>query len=752
MDHLAGLNPAQRDAVLQTEGPVMIIAGAGSGKTRVLTQRIAHLIQKGVDPFNILVLTFTNKAAKEMRERIAKVVGAKAKSLWMGTFHSIFAKILRFESEKIGYTSDFTIYDSDDSKSLIRSIVRELNLDDKIYKANIVLNRISAAKNRLVSARDYLKNPDYLADDMHAQRPEIGRIYKIYQERCFKSGAMDFDDLLFNMSVLLRDFPGVTNKYQNIFHYVMVDEFQDTNITQYYITRKLAARRQNICVVGDDAQSIYAFRGADIQNILNFKKDYTDLQIFKLEQNYRSTNVIVEAANEIIKNNIDQLQKNVFTDNERGDIIELMAANSDNDEGKMVANNIFERQMQFQQKFSDFAILYRTNAQSRPMEEALRRLNIPYKIFGGLSFYQRKEIKDVLAYLRLVINPNDEEAFKRVINYPKRGIGDSSIAKIFVFASEQNISLWETLNISHQYLPSRTANLLDSFVSLLKSFRIGLQTRDAYEIANQVAKETGISRELYSDKSIEGLARYENIQELLNGIKEFVEDPEREDKTLSGFLQEVALLTDADKKEEESTDYVTLMTIHSSKGLEFKNVYLVGMEEELFPSQMMLGSRADLEEERRLFYVAVTRAEKNLTLSYALSRYRFGTLKTCEPSRFITEIPPHLMLNPKKSVPKPSNPNEVPFSNSYQNLLSNYQNQKKSVQKPAPTIHKSDPNFVPSDSSLLKEGQTVEHQAFGKGIIIELDNRGNNKKAIVNFEKQGTKTLLLSFAKLRIIS
>ncbi len=755
MDYLESLNPEQRNAVLQTDGPVMIIAGAGSGKTRVLTYRIAHLIEKGVDPFNILSLTFTNKAAKEMRERIEQVVGPNARNLWMGTFHSVFAKILRFESEKVGYPSNFTIYDADDSKSLIKTIVKELGLDEKIYKANVVLGRISSAKNRLVSYIEYNNNPTYKEDDAAFQRPEIGRIYKFYQERCFRSGAMDFDDLLFNTSVLLRDNPDVVNKYQNFFHYVMVDEFQDTNLAQYYITKKLAAKNQNIAVVGDDAQSIYAFRGADIQNILNFEKDYPDLKVFKLEQNYRSTSTIVEAANHIINNNTAQLKKTVFTDNEDGELISLMMANSDNEEGRLVANSIFERRLQDHGQFNDFAILYRTNSQSRSMEEALRRLNIPYKIFGGLSFYQRKEIKDLIAYLRYTVNHNDEEALKRIINFPKRGIGATSVAKVFVFANENNISLWESISASGNYLNQRTSGVLNGFTHLIKSFEIATQHKDAYEVAKQISKETGILRELYNDKSVEGIARHENVQELLNGIKEFVENPEREDKSLGAFLQEVSLLTDADKNSDDFTDYVSLMTIHSSKGLEFKNVHLVGMEEDLFPSQMMISSRADLEEERRLFYVAVTRAEKNLVLSYALSRYRFGALKTCEPSRFIQEIPPAFLNQVKKvsSSSFSSQENKFEKKSNYQDLLKSYQNRKVvPINNASRPTGSSMADFKASDPSLLQEGMKVEHPKFGMGLVTEIDERGSNKKAIIDFKNHGRKTLLLSFAKLKIHS
>lgn len=752
--YLEGLNPPQREAVVNTDGPAMIIAGAGSGKTRVLTYRIAHLIKSGVDPFNILSLTFTNKAAKEMRERIEKVIGPDARNIWMGTFHSVFSRILRAEGEKLGYPSNFTIYDSDDSKSLIRTIVKELNLDDKVYKANGVLSKISSAKNKLVSFVEYNRNPVYKTDDEASQRPEIGKIYKIYQERCFKAGAMDFDDLLFNTSVLFKEHADVLNKYQQRFKYALVDEFQDTNLSQYYITRKLSAVNRNIAIVGDDAQSIYAFRGADIQNILNFEKDYPELKIYKLEQNYRSSDTIVQAANNIITNNTAQLKKEVWTSNDAGDPIDVLTAHSDNEEGKLVANSIFERKMSESQSYTDFAILYRTNAQSRSMEEALRRLNIPYKIFGGLSFYQRREIKDLIAYLRYTINHNDEEAFKRIINYPKRGIGDTSVAKLVVTAHDNNLSLWDTMHHAGQFLNSRTAGAITSFATLIKSFKLAIQSKDAFDAATQIAKESGILKELYSDKSIEGLARHENVQELLNGIKEFVDGPDREDVSLGAFLQEIALLTDADTKKDLDSDYVTLMTIHSSKGLEFKNVYIVGIEEDLFPSQMMLSSRADLEEERRLFYVAVTRAEKRLTLSYAFSRYRFGRLKSCEPSRFLKEIDPKY-LNQVTNITRPSDSTidkidiQSGFSGNYGNLLKSVKATKK---KTVATGYKAPDDFEPSDTSGLQAGQKVEHPKFGFGTVAEVDTEGNNRKAKVSFDEVGEKTLLLSFAKLRIHS
>lgn len=749
MDYINSLNEPQREGVINTEGPTMIIAGAGSGKTRVLTFRIAYLIEKkNVDPFNILALTFTNKAAKEMRDRIEKVVGTEARNLWMGTFHSVFARILRAEAEKIGYPSNFTIYDADDSKSLIKSIVKELNLDDKVYKPNVVFNRISGAKNRLISWKEYNRNPIYKADDEQNMKPELGRIYKIYVERCFKAGAMDFDDLLFNTNVLFKEHIDVLNKYQQRFQYVMVDEFQDTNISQYLITKKLSAVRQNIAVVGDDAQSIYAFRGADIQNILNFEKDYPDLRVIKLEQNYRSTKVIVDAANSVINKNKAQLKKKVWTDNDQGSLIELIKATSDNEEGKLVASSIFEEKMQFQTSNKDVAILYRTNSQSRAIEEALRRMNIKYKIIGGLSFYQRKEIKDIMAYLRFTINHNDEQSLRRIINYPKRGIGASSVDKIIVAANDHDISLWEVLTNINSFLPSRAANAVSDFVTKIKRFKIEIEKQDAYDAASQIAKGSGLLKELYEDKTVEGLNRYENVQELLNAIKEFTDDPEKEDKSLGSFLQEVALITGLDNDDDDDNDKVTLMTIHMAKGLEFENVYIVGLEEDLFPSQMMLSSRADLEEERRLFYVAITRAKNKLFLSYALSRYRFGRLKNCEPSRFIDEVDPDFIkVSSKFSNVSSTDESSSNFAKSFVSGM-----RKTTTSKPIPkrTNYKPSADFAPSDTTGLQEGMKVEHPKFGFGKVKEMDESGANRKAKVEFDDFGEKTLLLSFAKLKI--
>lgn len=752
MDYLKSLNEPQIEAVTSTEGPLMIVAGAGSGKTRVLTYRIAYLIGNGIEPFNILSLTFTNKAAKEMRERIEKVVGNDARNIWMGTFHSVFAKILRIEHDKLGYPRDFTIYDTDDCKSLLRSIIKEMGLDDKIYKVSNVLARISNSKNRLVGPQQYAADPIIRSDDIAAQRPKLSEIYIKYCDRCFKAGAMDFDDLLYNTNVLFYKHLDVLNKYQSKFQYVMVDEFQDTNLSQYLITKKLAAKTRNICVVGDDAQSIYAFRGADIQNILSFQKEYPELKMVKLEQNYRSTKNIVDTANSVIAQNKNQLKKSVFTDNEHGELIGLIKAGSDNEEGRLIASSIFETRMHEGLKFSDFAILYRTNSQSRSFEEALRKLQIRYKIIGGLSFYQRKEIKDLISYLRFTINTNDEEALKRIINYPRRGIGETTIGNIIIKADELKVPVWEIISNSSKYIGGKAGEIIKNFATLIKSFRIIAQSKDAYETISHVAKSSGIIKELYEDKTVEGLARSENIQELLNAVKGFVEDPDREEKSIMAFLEEVSLLTDVDKKEEEDEkDYVTLMTVHSSKGLEFRNVYIVGLEEDLFPSQMMLGSRDDLEEERRLFYVAVTRAEKRLTLSYANTRYRFGRLVPCEPSRFLEEIDTKFiqMSKPKASLPVY---NEMPsFGRDEPLVKKNVSSLLKPKAVNANYNHKVSDNFSPSDLSLLKEGMKVEHPKFGFGVVNNVDTSGSEKKATVTFEMAGEKTLLLGFAKLMIV-
>jgi len=774
MNYLEGLNQPQQEAVQHINGPLMIIAGAGSGKTRVLTYRTAYLIEQGIDPFQILLLTFTNKAAGEMRQRVEKIIGNDAKNLWMGTFHSVFAKILRFDGKHLGYTSDFSIYDTDDSKSLIRSIVKERGLDDKVYKANVVFNRISGAKNRLIGPDEYVNNPIIAADDMAAKLPEMGKLYKIYALRCFQANAMDFDDLLYNTNILFRDHPTVLDKYQRKFKYVMVDEFQDTNVSQYLIVKKLSDISQNLCVVGDDAQSIYAFRGASIDNILNLGKDYPNMTTIKLEQNYRSTQNIVEAANSIIAKNKNQLQKTVFTENEEGSLIELIKASSDNEEGRLISTHIFESKMNLGLRNTDFAILYRTNSQSRTFEESLRKLNIKYRIIGGLSFYQRREIKDLLAYFRYTINQNDEEAFKRIINLPKRGIGDTTIAKIAITANEHKISVWHVVSNIKQFQTGRLSETIDGFADLIKSFKIMVESskKDAYEVASHIAKASGLLRELHEDKTVEGLSRYENVQELLNSIKQFVDDPDtaEEEKNLNTFLQTVSLMTTADQDDPDGdNDRVTMMTIHGAKGLEFNHVYVVGMEEDLFPSQMMLQSRADLEEERRLFYVAVTRAEKKLVMSYAETRYQWGRLKPCEPSRFLDEIDTKYLQFAKNNRGNSEDSKRLPqgfvrMSNKEQKMPdfgtsnaptpTNILIQRPAVLRPAvmESAYKPSTDFTPSDTKNLAENDSVEHLKFGFGKVKRIDINGTDRKATIQFEGTiGEKTLLLSFAKLKIL-
>ena len=759
MDYLEGLNPEQRGAVEQIKGPVMIIAGAGSGKTRVITYRVAHLIRSGVDSFNILVLTFTNKAAREMRERIINLVGTEAKNIWMGTFHSVFAKILRVEADKLGYPNNFTIYDTDDSKSVLRAILKEMNLDDKLYSVNLVLNRISAAKNNLVSWQEYQQNEQIQADDFSSGRGQLGKIYETYAGRCYRAGAMDFDDLLYKTNELLKKYPDTLNKYQHKFKYLMVDEYQDTNFSQYLIVKKLAAVNENICVVGDDAQSIYAFRGANIQNILNFEKDYPDLKIFKLEQNYRSTQNIVNVANSIIANNKEQLKKNVFSEKEAGDKIKVMRAFSDNEEGKQVAEAIMFQRTTHGLKWHDFAILYRTNAQSRSMEEALRKLGIPYKIYGGLSFYQRKEIKDLIAYFRLTFNANDEEALKRVINYPRRGIGDTTVDRIIVSADQNNITPFEVIINPSQYLDGRTSAAVSVFATMIQSFQVITKSLSAYEAALHIAQHSGLLKDLYADKSVEGLNRYENIQELLNGIKEFSEREDIEEKGLDIFMQDIALLTNDDNDKNKDADTVSLMTIHSSKGLEFKQVHVVGLEENLFPSQMALNSRTDLEEERRLFYVAITRAENRLTLSYATSRFKFGTLINCEPSRFLDEVDARYLeldftAKPEKASSSFFDDERETWSRKGGDTFSK---PKAATTPPVKTTsllakaHVPSPGFSPSDTSNLQVGMEVEHERFGFGKVISLEGKKPDIKATIFFKEIGQKQLLLKFAKLCII-
>ena len=738
MKYLEDLNSSQKEAVLHPKGPCLVIAGAGSGKTRVLTYRIAHLIKQGIDPFSILALTFTNKAAKEMKNRIEGIVGTEARSLWMGTFHSIFARILRTEGYKIGYPPNFVIYDTQDSKNLIKAIVKEQNLDPKLYKENFVFNRISNAKNRLISPLEYKNNPILQEEDSSSLRPMIGEIYKIYSERCFKSQAMDFDDLLFNTNTLFSEHIDILNKYQQLFQHVLIDEFQDTNYCQYLITKRLASVSRNIFVVGDDAQSIYAFRGAEIRNILKFEDDFDDLKTIKLEQNYRSTKTIVNAANSVIEKNKSKISKEVWTDNEDGELISVKKSFSDNEEGKIVSNLIFEEKNRNQLTNSNFAVLYRTNSQSRSIEEALRRIGLKYKVFGGVSFYQRKEVKDLIAYLRFSINQNDEQSFRRIINYPRRGIGQTSVDKIITISNKENISLWDVIQRSSELLNSRINNLLTPFKDLIISFSNFSKNNDAYTTASHIASNSGLLKELWDDRSIEGISRYENVQELLNSIKEFLDNDDNKNKKLEDFLQEISLMNDQDKEDDSNEEYISLMTIHMAKGLEFSVVFIVGVEEDLFPSQMMISSREDLEEERRLFYVAITRAMKKLYLTYSSTRYRYGMLKDCEKSRFIKEISPAYL--------------DFDNFNTNRSLVSNVLKEKKRNLSPIKKVSTNNSSSIKSSNiDDLIEGVNVKHEIFGIGTIKKVDNHSNQKKAIVNFKNVGEKTLLLNFAKLKVI-
>jgi DNA helicase-2/ATP-dependent DNA helicase PcrA len=772
--YISQLNEAQQEPVLQKDGPMIIIAGAGSGKTRVLTVRIANLMSQGVDAFNILALTFTNKAAREMKKRISDIVGSnEAKNLWMGTFHSVFAKILRIEAEKLGYPSNFTIYDTQDSVRLISAIIKELQLDKDIYKPKQVYSRISSYKNSLITVKAYFNNPELQEADAMSKKPRMGEIYQHYVERCFKSGAMDFDDLLLKTNELLNRFPDVLAKYQDRFRYIMVDEYQDTNHSQYLIVRALSDRFQNICVVGDDAQSIYAFRGANINNILNFQKDYDNVKTYRLEQNYRSTKNIVEAANSIIDKNKTKLDKIVWTANDFGPKIKVHRSITDGEEGRFVAGEIFEQKMRNQMMNGQFAILYRTNAQSRAMEDALRKRDIPYRIYGGLSFYQRKEIKDVLCYLRLVINPKDEEALIRVINYPARGIGDSTVEKLTVAANHYKRSIFEVMEHIDKIdlkLNSGTKNKLQDFVTMIKSFQIINEQQDAFVLTDHVTKKTGLVQELKKDATPEGIARIENIETLMGGIKDFIEGQREIDGArgaLSEFLEDVALATDLDKDTGDD-DRVALMTIHLAKGLEFPYVFVVGLEEDLFPSAMSLNTRSELEEERRLFYVALTRAEHQAYLTYAQSRYRWGKLTDAEPSRFIEEIKDEYLeyINPMDTGGyryKPTIDLDI-FGDIDKSKLrlakptigtppKRYGEEPVSsanIRKLKPVSGKTPSNTNLFDSKLTI-GNIVMHERFGKGEILNLEGIGADKKAEIKFEVGGIKKLLLRFAKLDVI-
>lgn len=771
-NYLDSLNEAQKQAVLQKDGPMIIIAGAGSGKTRVLTYRIAHLMQQGIDAFNILSLTFTNKAAREMKERIAGVVGvSEAKNLWMGTFHSVFARILRSEADKLGFPSNFTIYDTQDSVRLLTSIIKEMNLDKERYKAKQIQNRISSFKNSLVTVRAYFNNPDLQEADMHASRPRVGDIYKEYVDRCFKAGAMDFDDLLLRTNELLARFPEVLAKYQDRFRYIMVDEYQDTNHSQYLIVKALADRFQNICVVGDDSQSIYSFRGANIQNILNFQKDYPDVKTFKLEQNYRSTKNIVNAANSVIARNKTKLDKEVWTSNDAGDSINVMRTISDGEEGRFVAQSIWENMMNHQLKPNDFCVLYRTNSQSRAIEDALRKKNIDYKIYGGISFYQRKEIKDILSYLRILINPNDEEALKRIINYPARGIGATTIDRLTIAANHYKKSIFDIIKYIDKIdikINSSTKNKLQNFMNMILRFQIEAQTKNAFEIAEIVVKQVRLIKDLEKDGTPEAVSKVENVQELLNGIKDFITDKieQGEDASLTAFLEDVALATDFDSKKDNDKPSVSLMTIHQSKGLEYKYIYIVGLEENLFPSAMSMNTRSELEEERRLFYVALTRAEKVAYLTYAQTRYRWGKLIDSEPSRFLEEIDEQFLnyLTPK--VPEPSINrfvdkslfDDAPKGIRFQKPIQRKKKERELLKKKEIEIPKNLKKVTPSSSTKtnlfddnVTVGNIVEHNRFGRGKVLALEGKGPNKKAEIQFGTVGKKKLLLQFAKLKVL-
>ena len=773
--YLEQLNEPQRAAVLQKEGPMMIIAGAGSGKTRVLTYRIAHLMKQGVDSFNILSLTFTNKAAREMKERIASVVGhSEAKNLWMGTFHSVFARILRSEADKLGYPSNFTIYDTQDAVRLLSAIIKEMKLDRERYKPKQILGRISSFKNSLITVRAYFNNSDLQEADLQASRPKVGGIYKEYVDRCFRSGAMDFDDLLLKTNELLARFPEVLAKYQNRFRYIMVDEYQDTNHSQYLIVRALADRFQNICVVGDDSQSIYSFRGANINNILNFQKDYPDAKTFKLEQNYRSTKNIVQAANSVIDKNKTKLDKEVWTANDSGESIKIMRSISDGEEGRFVAQSIWENQMNHQLINSDFAILYRTNAQSRAIEDALRKKDIKYKIYGGISFYQRKEIKDLLSYLRLLINPNDEEALVRVINYPARGIGATTMDKLFIAANHYKKSIFEIIKNINRIdikITQGTKSKLEGFLTMIQRFQVEAQTKNAFEVADLVVKQTQLVKDLQKDGTPEGINKVENVQELLNGIKDFITDKIEtgEDASLTSFLEDVALATDFDS-EKDDVPRVSLMTIHLSKGLEYPYIYIVGLEENLFPSAMSMNTRSELEEERRLFYVALTRAEKVAYLTYAQTRYRWGKLVDGEPSRFLGEIEDEFVeyLMPK-TLESSSNrfidaslfdetPSKIRFQKPIQKKRKDFLSKKeKTINKPEKNKLKklSETTGFISKTNLfdneLVVGSIIEHNRFGEGRVLAIEGKGPNKKAEIEFGTVGKKKLLLQFAKLKVI-
>jgi DNA helicase II / ATP-dependent DNA helicase PcrA len=765
-----GLNAAQMEAVKNTEGPSLVIAGAGSGKTRVLTYRIAYLLEKGVQPSSILALTFTNKAASEMKDRIGTLLGNDvARYLWMGTFHSMFARILRKESDKLGFPSAFTIYDTDDSKSLVKSIIRELQLDEKIYKPGEVFGRISSAKNNLITPQVYFNNDQIGERDRITRRPMMGEIFKLYAARCRKAGAMDFDDLLLFTNILFRDFQDVLCTYQEKFRFILVDEYQDTNYAQYLIVKRLGEKHKNVCVVGDDAQSIYSFRGAKIENILNFRHDYPDYQLYKLEQNYRSTQTIVNAGNSIIDKNKDQIRKTIYSKNTVGEKVKVVKALTDVEEGFIVSNAILDSSLSDHLPYNEYAVLYRTNAQSRIFEEALRKRNVPYKVYGSISFYQRKEIKDVIAYLRLLVNPNDDEALKRVINYPARGIGKTTLAKLEEAASVKDMSIWQVLNNPVGQTPDinrGTREKIEGFLHLIREGQGKAVEEDAFRVTDFMVKTSGIFKELHNGNTPEELSKFENLQELLNGLKDFADSALEEDESpsLQHYLENVSLLTDADRETEADRNKVSIMTVHSAKGLEFSHVFIAGVEEELFPSHMAMDTQKDIEEERRLFYVALTRAKQNVTITYSQSRYRWGELTDCSPSRFIKEISEDFIDWPDDPS-KESESGSLGFPGfarprtSPQPAASGYGglgrkltriNQTSMAGKPPPGT--SDPNFLPADPEAIQSGMTVEHQRFGKGTVVHIEGDMPNRKATVFFQQmKQEKQLLLKFAKLRIV-
>lgn len=769
-EYLKGLNERQQEAVLTIDGPLMIVAGAGSGKTKVLTTRIAHLLSRGVDAFNILALTFTNKAAAEMKERVEHILGNReARNLYIGTFHSVFARIMRAEAHRIGYPNSFTIYDTDDAKSVVKAVTQELNLDVQHYKPNAVYNRISSAKNALVGPKEYTNDYYLQQEDMRSNRPMIGHIYDAYSKRCFKNGAMDFDDLLIKMYELLKNFPEVLHKYQHKFKYILIDEYQDTNPAQYEIIKLLGAVHENVCVVGDDAQSIYSFRGATIQNILQFQKDYDEVKVIKLEQNYRSTQNILSIANEVIKNNKGQIPKTLFTENTAGEKIKLVRTMTDNDEGKFVADQIQEMRLRNHYKNKEFSILYRTNAQSRSYEESLRRANIPYTIYGGISFYQRKEVKDYIAYLRMIVNPKDEEALKRIINYPIRGIGKTTVDKTILAANTRNISMWEVLeDAAATGFKAGTLQAIEEFVLMIKSFHSMLPVKNAYDIAFHVGKQTGFVKELFNDKSTEGVQRYENVQELLNSIKEFTETPLSEesgelgDKGLGTYLQQITLLTDADQKD-PNADTVKMMTIHAAKGLEFPVVFVGGLEEGLFPNAMSINTREELEEERRLFYVAITRAKGRLYLTYSNTRYKFGNLQQADASRFLDEIPMEFIDKTFAGGGVKNQGSSKLMGSAFERMQRGFGGAPKEEKSFVSTLlnsngktkeatHTPSPEFMASDITKLEEGMRVEHQKFGFGNVLKLEGSQHNPVATIKFDVNGEKKIMLNYAKLMIVS